>query len=202
MTFSSNRAGGPSRIGGSSGTGHEARESSGLTHVDEHGQAHMVDVLAKPLTRRVAVARCSVHTIADLTAVLADRPGGLDVVEGARFAGIQAAKQTSTLIPLCHPIRIEATTVEIKVETGHVDITAVTEVTERTGVEMEALIACAVSALTLTTVLMAVDPATHIENLTLWHKSGGRSGTWERADAGRRLENRSAVPSGPGVTDS
>lgn len=149
----------------------------------------MVDVLGKPLTHRVAVARCSVQTTADPATVLARSAGGLDVVEGARFAGIQAAKQTSTLIPLCHPIRIEAVTVDISVETDHVDITATTEITERTGVEMEALTACAVSALTLVSVLMPVDPTTHIENLTLWHKSGGRSGIWERADAGRRLEN-------------
>jgi cyclic pyranopterin monophosphate synthase len=158
-----------------------------LTHIDEHGRAHMVDVMAKPLTRRVALARCVVVTAADATKVLRDTPDGLDAVQGARFAGIQAAKQTSSLIPLCHPIRIDRVAVDIAVDVHRIEISAVTEIVERTGVEMEALTACAIAALTIVTALIHVDPEASIEDLTLWHKSGGRSGNWERSGPEARL---------------
>jgi cyclic pyranopterin phosphate synthase len=151
-----------------------------LTHIDDHGRAHMVDVMAKALTRRVALARCAVVTSADATKVLAETPDGLNVVEGARFAGIQAAKQTSSLIPLCHPIRIDGVRVEVTVDVHRIEISAVTEIVERTGVEMEALTACAVAGLTLVKALIDVDPEASVEELTLWNKSGGRSGNWER----------------------
>jgi cyclic pyranopterin phosphate synthase len=147
----------------------------------------MVDVMAKALTRRVALARCAVVTRADATKVLAEAADGLDVVEGARFAGIQAAKQTSSLIPLCHPIRIDRVAVDVVVHVHKIEISAVTEIVERTGVEMEALTACAAAALTLLTALIHVDPDASIEELTLWHKSGGRSGNWERHGPGGRL---------------
>jgi cyclic pyranopterin phosphate synthase len=147
----------------------------------------MVDVTGKPLTRRVALARCAVVTAADATRVLAQVPDGLDVVEGARFAGIQAAKQTSSLIPLCHPIRVDRVAVDISVDVHRVEISAVAEIVERTGVEMEALTACAVAALTLVEALIRVDPDTSLEELTLWHKSGGRSGNWERRGHGDTL---------------
>ena len=151
-----------------------------LTHIDDHGRARMVDVMAKALTRRVALARCAVVTSVDATKVLAETPDGLNVVEGARFAGIQAAKQTSSLIPLCHPIRIDGVRVEVTVDAHRIEVSAVTDIVERTGVEMEALTACAVAALTLVKALIGVDPEASIEELTLWHKSGGRSGNWER----------------------
>ena len=112
---------------------------------------------------------------------------GLNVVEGARFAGIQAAKQTSSLIPLCHPIRIDGVRVDVTVDVHRIEISAITEIVERTGVEMEALTACAVAALTLVTALIEVDPEASVEELTLWHKSGGRSGNWERQGAEGRL---------------
>jgi cyclic pyranopterin monophosphate synthase len=147
----------------------------------------MVDVTAKPLTRRIALARCVVMTSADATKVLGDGPNGLDAVEGARFAGIQAAKQTSSLIPLCHPIRIDGVAVDVVVDVHRIEISAITEIVERTGVEMEALTACAVAALTIVTTLMPVDPDASIEELTLWHKSGGRSGDWERNGPEGRL---------------
>jgi cyclic pyranopterin phosphate synthase len=152
----------------------------------------MVDVTAKPLTRRVALARCVVATAADATKVLAESPDGLDAVEGARFAGIQAAKQTSSLIPLCHPIRIDRVAVDVVVEAHRIEISAVTEIVERTGVEMEALTACAVAALTLVKALIHVDPEASIQELTLWHKSGGRSGNWERNGPGGRLTRNQA----------
>ncbi len=152
----------------------------------------MVDVTAKPLTQRRAQARCVVVTSADATKVLREDPDGLDVVEGARFAGIQAAKQTSTLIPLCHPIRIDRVAVEVVIEVHRIEIRAVTEIVERTGVEMEALTACAIAALTIIASLTPVDPEASIEELTLWHKSGGRSGDWERSGPDSRLTRSAA----------
>jgi cyclic pyranopterin phosphate synthase len=154
----------------------------------------MVDVMAKPFTRRVALARCAVVTVADATKVLSEAPDGLDAVEGARFAGIQAAKQTALLIPLCHPIRIDRVTVDVAVDVHKIEISAVTEIVERTGVEMEALTACAVAALTLVKALIHVDPEASVEDLTLWHKSGGRSGNWERSGPGDRMTRHLAVP--------
>jgi len=154
----------------------------------------MVDVTAKPLTRRVALARCAVVTTADATKVLGEGHDGLDPVEGARFAGIQAAKQTSSLIPLCHPIRIDRVTVDVLVDVHKIEISAVTEIVERTGVEMEALTACAVAALTVVKALIQADPEASIEELTLWHKSGGRSGHWERKGPGGRLTRSTEAP--------
>jgi cyclic pyranopterin phosphate synthase len=154
----------------------------------------MVDVTAKPLTRRVALARCAVVTAADATKVLGETPDGLNAVEGARFAGIQAAKQTASLIPLCHPIRIDRVTVDVAVEVHKIEISAVTEIVERTGVEMEALTACAVAGLALVQALIHADPEASIEELTLWHKSGGRSGDWERIGPGSRLTRSLAPP--------
>jgi cyclic pyranopterin phosphate synthase len=147
----------------------------------------MVDVTAKPLTRRLAVARCVVITSADATRVLHAPSDGLDPVEGARFAGIQAAKQTSSLIPLCHPIRIDRVVVNVAVDVHRIEISAVTEIVERTGVEMEALTACGIAALTIVTALLPVDPEASVAELTLWHKSGGRSGDWERSGPDGRL---------------
>jgi cyclic pyranopterin phosphate synthase len=147
----------------------------------------MVDVMAKPLTSRVALARCAVVTVADATKVLGEGSDDLDVVEGARFAGIQAAKQTALLIPLCHPIRIDRVRVDVAVDVHRIEISAVTEIVERTGVEMEALTACAVAALTLIKALIHADPEASIEELTLWHKSGGRSGDWVRNGPESRL---------------
>lgn len=160
-----------------------------LTHLDEQGRAHMVDVAAKPLTRRVAVAKCSVVTTADATQTLGEARDGLDLVQGSRFAGIQAAKQTSSLIPLCHPIRLDRVAVDVAVDVHRIEISAFTEIVERTGVEMEALTACAICALTVVKALMEVDPEASVEQLTLWHKSGGRSGIWERSGSDSRTSS-------------
>jgi cyclic pyranopterin phosphate synthase len=178
----------PGQAGGDSGT---------LTHIDEHGRARMVDVTAKALTRRVALAKCVVLTRGDANDALRDASGGLDVVEAARFAGIQAAKQTASLIPLCHPIRIDRVDVDVTVDGSRVEISAVTEIVERTGVEMEALTACSVAALTMVTALMGRDPDVSIEELTLWHKSGGRSGDWERDGTHGRMTHTLASPASP-----
>jgi cyclic pyranopterin monophosphate synthase len=173
-------------------SGPSERDSGTLTHIDDHGRARMVDVMGKALTRRVALARCAVVTGADAPKVLAEASEGLHVVEGARFAGIQAAKQTSSLIPLCHPIRIDGVRVDVTVDVHRIEISAVTEIVERTGVEMEALTACAVAALTLVSALIEVDPEASVEELTLWHKSGGRSGNWERPGPEGRLTRTTA----------
>lgn len=153
----------------------------GLTHMDEHGHARMIDVTAKQLTRRVAVARCAVVTTVDAVAALANEGGSLDPVEAARVAGIQGAKLTSSLVPLCHSIRVDHVSVDVEVTSHRIEITAVTEIVERTGVEIEALTACAVAGLTLVSSLLELDPEASLEELTLWHKSGGRSGEWQRS---------------------
>ena len=153
-----------------------------LTHLDEHGRARMVDVTAKPRTARLAVAWCVVVTCVDVAAALRSSRDGMDPVEAARVAGMQAAKQTSSLIPLCHPIRIDRVTVDVEVRAHRVEIMAVTEIVERTGVEMEALAACAIAGLSLVGELLDFDPHASVEELTLWHKSGGRSGEWQRRE--------------------
>ena len=173
-----------------------------LTHLDEQGRAHMVDVTAKPLTRRLAVARCAVVTTVDAVAALG-RPGNrLDPVEAARVAGIQGAKETSSLVPLCHSIRVDHVSVDVEVSAHRIEITAVTEVVERTGVEMEALTACAVAGLTLVCSLLDVDPEASIEELTLWHKSGGRSGDWQRSEPSAPRHQEAALPTLAGTAES
>ena len=162
----------------------EERPVARLTHVDEHGRAHMVDVSGKAVTRRVAEARCAVRSRADIAAVLARPPGGADLIETARFAGVMAAKRTPTLVPLCHPLLLDGIAVEVALAPSGFDVRAVTSVADRTGVEMEALTACAATALVLVQALLEVDPCASVEDLTLWHKSGGRSGVWERPDSG------------------
>ena len=146
----------------------------------------MVDVSAKPLTHRLAVARCAVVATSDAVAALGAAGHGVDPVEAARVAGIQAAKSTSSLVPLCHSIRVDHVSVDVVVSPHRIEIAAVAEVVERTGVEMEALTACAVAGLTLRRSLLELDPDASIEELTLWHKSGaGRQGLqgvreWQR----------------------
>jgi cyclic pyranopterin monophosphate synthase len=167
--------------------GGEKIDGARLTHIDGHGRAHMVDVTAKPLTKRVAVAKCVVATNANALLTLGEHSDGLNVVEAARLAGIQAAKQTAFLIPLCHAIRIDRVAVDVHVGEDRIEISALAEVVERTGVEMEALTACGVAALTLAAALVGHDPEVSIEDLTLWHKSGGRSGDWQRSGTDGRL---------------
>jgi cyclic pyranopterin phosphate synthase len=140
-----------------------------------------VDVGDKPATRRRAVARCTVSMAsATAAAILAgDLPKG-DVLAVARVAGIQAAKRTSDLIPLCHPLALSAVTVDLVVGEGRVDIEAAVETTGPTGVEMEALTACSVAALTLYDMCKSADKGMMICDLALWEKSGGRSGDYRR----------------------
>ena len=152
-----------------------------FSHLDESGNAHMVNVGDKPNTKRRAVAACVV--IMDTATSSAITSGSLpkgDVLGVARIAGIQAAKRTSELIPLCHPLMLSAVSVDLVVGNGRVDITAVVETTGPTGVEMEALTACSVAALTLYDMCKSADKNMSITHLALHEKSGGRSGDYQR----------------------
>jgi cyclic pyranopterin monophosphate synthase len=152
-----------------------------LTHLDESGEARMVDVSAKEITRRRAVARAFVRMAPETVAAVAagDAPKG-DVLGVARIAGIQAAKQTGTLIPLCHPLRLDHVDVRAEVVDGGVQIEAEASVEGRTGVEMEAMTAASIAALTIYDMVKGIERGVSIERVELIAKSGGRSGDWRR----------------------
>jgi cyclic pyranopterin phosphate synthase len=156
-------------------------ESPRLTHVDESGAARMVDVSAKAVTTRVAVASGRVHVSAEVVGLLRGEgvPKG-DALGVARVAGIMAAKRTPDLVPLCHPLAISGVSVDLSVTDEAVEITATVRTTDRTGVEMEALTAVAVAALTVVDMVKAVDKAAVISDVRLESKSGGKSGEWRR----------------------
>ena len=155
--------------------------SSELTHLDESGRARMVDVGAKPATERRAVAqaivRVSPATAAKVQA--GDAPKG-DVLAVARIAGIQAAKRTSELIPLCHPLALTFVGVEASVRDGAIVLTAEARTTGPTGVEMEAMTAASVAALTVYDMVKGIERGAEIADVVLLEKSGGRSGHWVR----------------------
>ena len=157
-----------------------------LTHLDEHGTARMVDVGGKPQTARRAVARALVRMDPTTAARVAagDAPKG-DVLGTARIAGIQAAKRTGELIPLCHPLPLDHVDVEAEVDAaaGTVTLTAEARVTARTGVEMEALTAASVAALTVYDMVKGLEKGVEIASVVLLEKSGGRSGDWRREPA-------------------
>lgn len=152
---------------------------SGLTHFDVEGRAVMVDVSAKEVTERSAIAQATVLMApSTLALIAAGRAAKGDVLGVARIAGIMAAKRTDSLIPLCHPLALTAVTVDFALddEASAVHITATCRVTARTGVEMEALTACSVAALTVYDMVKAVDRAIRITDIRLVEKLGGRSG--------------------------
>jgi len=156
---------------------------SELTHIDDQGAARMVDIGNKAVTERTAVARAAVWMQAQTLALLeqgAHKKG--DVLAVARIAGIQAAKKCADLIPLCHPLLL--TSVDVSFElgraTGQVHIEACCKVSGKTGVEMEALTAVSVAALTIYDMCKAVDRGMEIRTITLMHKEGGKSGLWRR----------------------
>jgi cyclic pyranopterin phosphate synthase len=153
-----------------------------FTHLDESGNAHMVDVTAKGATARRAVARCTVAMKPETAAAISskDIPKG-DVIAAARIAGIMAAKRTSDMIPLCHPLQIGAVRIDFEVGDNFVAIEAQVDTVDRTGVEMEALHACSVAALTIYDMCKSADKAMSIEGLALWEKTGGKSGPYRRA---------------------
>jgi cyclic pyranopterin phosphate synthase len=164
----------------------DATGSERLTHLDERGAARMVDVGRKDVTERTAVATCRVELAPATAALLADGalPKG-DAIALARVAGIQAAKRTPDLIPLCHQIALTGVTVDLDVdrERGVVTITATVRALDRTGVEMEALTAASVAALTVYDLVKAVQRDAVIADLRLVRKTGGRSGDVGVADA-------------------
>jgi cyclic pyranopterin phosphate synthase len=159
---------------------------SELTHLDEQGRARMVDVGGKPTTARRAVARAEVRMTPATAAKVAagDAPKG-DVLGTARLAGVMAAKRTGELIPLCHPLALDQVDVEAEVDAaaGLVTILATARVTARTGVEMEAMTAASVAALTVYDMVKALEKGVEIASIVLLEKSGGRSGEWRRDDA-------------------
>jgi cyclic pyranopterin phosphate synthase len=157
-------------------------EDGGLTHVDESGAARMVDVSGKDVTARTATASGRVLVSARVVELL--RGDGVpkgDALAVARLAGIMGAKQTPSLIPLCHPLALSGVTVDLAVTDESVDITATVRTTDRTGVEMEALTAVSVAALTVVDMVKAVDKAAVITDIQVETKTGGRSGPWKRS---------------------
>ena len=153
-----------------------------LTHVDASGAARMVDVSGKDVTSRVAVATGRVLVSPTVVGLLRGEgvPKG-DALGVARVAGIMAAKRTPDLVPLCHPLAISGVTVDLTVADDAVQITATVRTTDRTGVEMEALTAVSVAALTVVDMVKAVDKGALISEVRLESKSGGKSGDWTRA---------------------
>ena len=155
----------------------------GLTHLDPLGRARMVDVTPKESTHRRALAKCKVMMQPETTSKIASNAIAKgDVLAVARVAGIQAAKIASNLIPLCHPMLVGAVFVNFTVGDDHVEVEVQVDTVDRTGVEMEAMTACAVAALTVYDMCKSVDRSMVIGELTLWEKTGGRSGTYRRTD--------------------
>ena len=152
-----------------------------LSHLDDAGRARMVDVGAKPLSDRRAVARATVRMSASTAAAVArgDAPKG-DVIGTARIAGIQAAKRTAELVPLCHPLPLSYVDVAVELGETAVVLTAEARTSAQTGVEMEAMTAAAVAALTVYDMVKGLERGVTIEAVELLEKSGGRSGDWRR----------------------
>jgi cyclic pyranopterin phosphate synthase len=161
----------------------------GFTHLDPLGRARMVDVTPKDPSHRRAIARGRVHM--DVETASAVARGAIskgDVLAVARVAGIQAAKRTPDLIPLCHPLLVGSVFVNFEIGDTYIEVEAQVETIDRTGVEMEALTACTVAALTIYDMCKSMDRAMVIGDVALWEKTGGRSGTYRRpATAGDGL---------------
>ena len=153
---------------------------SKLSHLDDKGQAHMVDVSGKDMTTRSATSRGRVLMLSETLVLLRDslaKKG--DVLATARIAGIMAAKKTSDLIPLCHPLMILKVSIEFQMSESFVDVEATVKVEGKTGVEMEALTACSIACLTIYDMLKAVDRGMKITDLRVVEKSGGKSGLFQ-----------------------
>ncbi|MBL9148880.1 MAG: cyclic pyranopterin monophosphate synthase MoaC [Phycisphaerae bacterium] len=173
-----------------------APESSSFSHLDAHGHARMVDVGAKPETARVAKARARVRVSAELAqAIRSQTLAKGDLFAVARLAGIMAAKRTDELIPLCHTLPLDHVDVRLALvmsdgtgdgSNAEIAIESEARCTSRTGVEMEALVAASVAALTVVDMGKAIDKAMTIHSVEVTEKSGGRSGTWRRVDGGAR----------------
>jgi cyclic pyranopterin phosphate synthase len=155
-----------------------------LTHLDERGAARMVDVAEKASTVREALAECVVRMAPPTLRAVREGTAKGDAIQVARVAGIMAAKRTSELIPLCHPLPLTSVAVDFEFVTGGVRVLARARVTGQTGVEMEALIAAAVAGLTLIDMTKGIEKGVYLETVRLLEKSGGRSGSWKR-ESGR-----------------
>lgn len=150
-----------------------------LSHLDDHGAARMVDVSEKARTARTATASGVVHTTTDVVSLIA--AGGLakgDALATARVAGILAAKRTSELIPLCHQLSLSGVDISFEITDNAIELTASVRTHDRTGVEMEALTAVAVAALTVYDMIKAVDPAARLDDIRVTSKCGGKTGMW------------------------
>lgn len=153
---------------------------SKLSHLDDKGQAHMVDVSDKAITSRSATARARVLAQASTISIIRDGTAKKgDVLATARIAGIAAAKKTSDLIPLCHPLMISKASVDFTLNVESIDVEATVKVEGKTGVEMEALTACSIACLTIYDMLKAVDRGMRITDLRLVEKTGGKSGDFK-----------------------
>jgi cyclic pyranopterin phosphate synthase len=155
--------------------------SDKLTHINDKGEAHMVDVSDREETIRTATAAGKVLLSKEVLALIADgtAPKG-DVLATARIAGILGAKKTPELIPLCHPLAISSISVDLTVEEDGIAIVAKVKIADRTGVEMEALTAVSVAGLTIIDMIKALDPFATITNIQVIEKDGGRNGHWQR----------------------
>jgi cyclic pyranopterin phosphate synthase len=154
---------------------------SGFTHIDPLGRARMVDVTPKEPSHRRAIARGRVSMTTETASAVAQ--GAIkkgDVLAVARVAGIQAAKRTADLVPLCHPLMIGAVTVNFEINDESIEVEVAVETIDRTGVEMEALTACSVAALTIYDMCKSMDRSMVIGEIALWEKTGGRSGHYRR----------------------
>lgn len=159
------------------------KKDSKLSHLDAQGCARMVDVSEKPDTKRVAIAQGAISMSPEtLRLIVSEKVPKGDVLTVAKIAGISGAKKTSELIPLCHPIPLDAIDLEFQpdLETGRLTVTATATSTGKTGVEMEALTACAVALLTVYDMCKSAERGMTIEKIFLVEKRGGRSGTWKR----------------------
>ena len=156
---------------------------SGLTHLDEQGAARMVDVGSKAETARSATATGRIAMKPEALSAIRDGavPKG-DVLAAARIAGIMAAKQTGALIPLCHPLALDSVSVECTVEEQGVRVTATASLTGKTGVEMEAMVACNIALLTIYDMAKALDKGMVVEEVRLLSKTGGKSGDWHASE--------------------
>ena len=161
--------------------GRSEAPQSRLSHLDDHGAARMVDVTAKTATARSATASGTVHTTVEVIGMITS--GGLpkgDALPTARIAGVLAAKRTSELVPMCHQVALSGVDVDFRIGASQVDVSASVRTTDRTGVEMEALTAVTVAALTVYDMIKAVDPAARLDDIRVVRNEGGRNGVWTR----------------------
>jgi cyclic pyranopterin monophosphate synthase len=155
-----------------------------LAHLDPLGGARVTDVTPREPTHRRALARCRVSMLPETTTLVANNAITKgDVLAAARIAGIQAAKRTADLIPMCHPVLVGTVAVNFSIGDDFVEVEAQVETVDRTGVEMEALMACTTAALTVYDMCKSSDRTMTVDHVALWEKSGGRSGPWRRPAA-------------------